>query len=424
MLASAAVAHIERPGSTLIKKLFAVAAATGLFISLAGSTPAYNNDNEKQNWQPGQKVERTMVVDPQAIVTLCVASGALTVTGWDKPEVRVRSLDAAQIEFRRIDKPKDPNTPANRIDVMVLDRTSRLNTRVNTRRDCQAIAEVEMQVPAGATVQVQTRDGDITITGVAAAYAGSQNGDIMIERATRLVEAGSVGGSISLKNSSGRVNLSSAGGGVEVVNVRAADPDDTFEVGTVSGDIQLNGISSPKVMAKTVNGTLIMSGALVKAGSYTFTNMTGDVVLLLPSDASFRLNAKVSEVRHIVSDFALKFISEPTPAPPTPKAYPVPQPQPAPPAAGPGKVAPATGPTASAKTPAPKDKPATKDAKDKEKPVAKAGPVLAPIIVDRATVVAPYVRRIDAICGTGDAMISVASFGGTVRLKKLVPTRF
>jgi hypothetical protein len=34
-------------------------------------------------------------------------------------------------------------------------------------------------------------------------------------------------------------------------------------------------------------------------------------------------------------------------------------------------------------------------------------------------VVAPYVRRIDAIYGSGDATISVASFGGTVRLKKL-----
>ncbi len=78
-----------------------------------------------------------------------------------------------------------------------------------------------MEVPAGATVQVQTRDGDITIAGVAGAYAGSQNGDITIERATKLVEAGSVGGSILLKDSSGRVNLNSAGGGVEVVNVRA-----------------------------------------------------------------------------------------------------------------------------------------------------------------------------------------------------------
>jgi hypothetical protein len=417
MPASVEVARTERPGSTLIKKLFAVAAATGLLISLAGSTPALSKENDETDSQPGQKVERTMVVDPHAIITLCVASGALTVHGWDKSEVRVRSLDATQIEFRRIDKPKEPNTPASRVDVMVLDR----NSKADLKRDCQAIAEVEMQVPAGSTVQVQTRDGDIMIAGVAAAYAGSQNGDIMIERATRLVEAGSVGGSISLKDSSGRVNLSSAGGGVEAVNVRASGPDDTFEVGTVSGDIQLDRIANPKVMAKTVNGTLIMSGALVKKGYYTFTNMTGDVVLELPHDASFRLSAKVSEKQSIVSDFALVFISEPTPPPPTPQPAPVPQVQPAP---KPGTPAPAKDPSASAKvsgaTPKPavatKDKPAVKD---KEKAPAKVGPILAPIMVERQTVVAPYVRRIEAICGSGDAMISVASFGGTVRLKKL-----
>ena len=413
MRASAEVARTERPGSTLKKKLFAVAAATGLFISLAGSTPANTKENGKTDPQPGQKVERSMVVDPQAVITLCVASGALMVHGWDKPEVRVRSLDADQIEFRRIDKPKDPNTPAGRVDVMVLDKES----KADPRRDCQAIAEVEMNVPAGATVQVQTRDGDITIAGVASAYAGSQNGDIIIERATKLVEAGSVGGSISLRDSSGRVNLSSAGGGVEVVNVRAASPDDTFEVGTVSGDIQLDGIANPKVMAKTVNGTLIMSGALVKKGYYTFTNMTGDVVLELPDDASFRLSAKVSEKQHIVSDFALVFLAEATPPPfppQTPKPAPEPQIQPEP---KPGKTAPTKGPTASSKAPpAAKDKPAVKD---KQKTPSKLGPVVQPIPVERPTVVAPYVRRIDAICGSGDAMISVASFGGTVRLKKL-----
>jgi hypothetical protein len=177
----------------LINKVFAVA-ATGLILSLAGLTPAY--DDKKVTPTGGEQVERTLAVQPQATITLCVASGALTVHGWDKQEVRVRSLDARQIEFRRIDKvkPNEPAPPANRVDVMVFDKTSRANSKL----DCQAIADVEMEVPAGATVQVQTRDGDIYIAGVAGAYAGSQNGDIIIERVTKLVEAGSVGGSISL----------------------------------------------------------------------------------------------------------------------------------------------------------------------------------------------------------------------------------
>jgi Putative adhesin len=360
-------------------KLLVVSAVAGLIFSLAGSTPA---NEEKKARQPGEKIERSIPVEPQAIVTLCVASGTLKVRGWDKNEVRVRSLDVAQIEFRRIDRNKDK--PASRVDVMVLDKTANANPKL----DCQALASVEMEVPAGATVQVQTRDGDITITGVAGAYAGSQNGDITIERATKLVEAGSVGGSISLRDSSGRVNLNSAGGVIQVVNVRSATEEDTFEVGTVSGDIQLDRVSNLKVMAKTVNGTVLMSGPLVKSGYYAFTNMTGDVVLALPHDTSFKLNAKVSDKHDIVSDFKLTFLSE-TPTPPPP-------------------VKPRS-PEATPKAPAAKGQ-----------PIPRTGPVVAPIIIERSSVRVAYVlRRVNAVFGSGDATISVASFGGTVRIRKI-----
>jgi hypothetical protein len=409
MLVSVEVAPTERPGFKLIKKLFAVAAATGLLFSLAGLTPAYN-ENQADAEKTGQKIERSMRVDSQSLITLCVASGTLTVRGWEKQEVRVRSADADQIEFRRIDKAKDPNVPANHVDVMVLDKES----GADPKKDCQAIADVDMEVPAGATVQVQTHDGDINIAGVASAYAGSQNGDITIERVTKLVEAGTLGGSISLKDSSGRMHLSAASGIVEAVNVRGEGADDTFEVGTVSGDIQLERISNQKVLAKTVNGTMMMSGPLVKAGYYTFSNVTGDVLLTLPPDASFRLNAKVSDKQDIVSDFVLKYLAEPAPpGPPTP----LPRVAQAPPADNPAAVAGAT----------PKKAPAVKDQKtpvpkEKEKPAAKGG-LAAPgplVTIEKPTVIiAPYVRRIEAICGTGDATISVASFGGTVRLKKL-----
>lgn len=398
------VAHIERPGPKLKYKLFAVA-AFGLILSLAGLTSAH----EDKTSQLEQKVERTIPVDPQATITLCVASGALNVRAWDKHELRVRSNDAIQLEFRRIDKPKDPNTPATRVDVMVLDK----NSRANPKLDCQAIADVDMDVPAGATVQAQTRDGDININGVAGAYAGSQNGDITIERVTKLVEAGSVGGSISLKDSSGRVNLNSAGGGVEAFNVRAASPEDTFEVGTVSGDIQLERIGTPKVLAKTVSGTLMMSGALVKSGYYSFTNVTGEIVLAMPADASFRLSAKVSDKQDLVSDFPLKYTVE---TPPVPR--------------GPRVLPPAPKPVESREPQLPPDQEKLKE-KEKEKPAAKPAPpaktpappktgvMVTPAPVERPTIFVPVVRRIEAICGSGDATISVASFGGAVHLKKL-----
>src|SRR6185503_19018437 len=195
------------------------------------------------------------------------------------------------------------------------------------------------------------------------------------------------------------INLSSAGGGVEAINIRAATDDDTFEVGTVSGDIQLERVSNPKVTAKTVNGAMIMTGPLAKSGSYGFTNMTGDIVLTMPRDASFQLNAKVSDKHDIVSEFNLKYLSDVTPPPP-----PV--------------VKPKT-PEAKGKTP---DKGKTPEMKGKTPtptPMPKTGPVIAPIVVEKPMPAAYVLRRVSAVCGSGDATISIASFGGTVRLKKL-----
>ena len=394
-------------------KLLVVSAVAGLILSLSGTTSAHKAKSESQpSGKPGQKVERSIAVSPELTVTLCVSSGTLRVRGWEKNELRVRSSDAEQIELRRLDKAKDPSTPAWRIDVMVLDASA----KINAKRDCQALADVEMEVPTGATVQVQTRDGDITIAGVAAAYAGSQNGNITIERVTKIVEAGSVGGSISLRDSSGRVNLSSAGGIVVVANVKSSSSEDTIEVGTVSGDIQLDRVSNPKVMAKTVNGNVTMTGPLARSGHYAFTNMAGDVILALPHDASFQLNAKVSEKRDIVSDFALKYIESPPPPPA--------------PASKPGAAAPMPNPGATSKS-APAAKPGTPvnptTSTPPKTPVAKGhppshktGPIVAPVIVERAPTVSPYaLRRLTAICGSGDAMISIASFGGTIRLKKI-----
>jgi hypothetical protein len=399
-VSAVAVAHIERAGSTLKKKLFAVAAASGLILFLAGLTPAHNEEKTRKS---GEKVERNLAVDPQVTVTLCVASGVLTVQGWDKREVHVSSTDADQLEFKRIDKPKDPSAPASRVDVMVLDKASRENPKL----DCQAIADVEMHVPFGATVQVQTRDGDISISGVAGAYAGSQNGDITIENTTKLIEAGSVGGSISLRDSSGRINLSSAGGGIEATNIRAASPEDTLEVGTVSGDIQLEGIASPHVMAKTVSGTLNMSGALVKQGYYSVTNVTGEIVLTMPPNASFRLNAKVSDKQDIDSEFALKYLGEPSPVQPPQVLPPAPKPPEEDEPELPMKEKEAVKEKEKMKTAPPAKAPTT--------PKVEAGPMT----LERRAIVVPYVRRIEAICGSGDALIFVASFGGPVHLKKL-----
>src|SRR5882724_1070447 len=372
--------------------VFAVGSAAGLV--------KHSGDGKSEHG-----VERILPADANVTVTLCAMAGQITVRGWNKNEVRARSVDAEQIELKRIDVPGEPAGLARKIDVFIDDKSDERRAR----GDCQASADVDLDVPQGATVQIQTRDGDISIVGVDAAYAGSQNGDISIEHVSQKVEVGSIGGSISVKDSSGRVTLTTAGGGIEATNINPLEGDDNFDVTSVSGDIQLEKVGHAKLTAKSVTGNINLLGSLAHNGNYGFNTMSGDVTLSLPADASFRLVAKLAQDGEVITDFPLTLTTEtlsPTKAPKhaataTPPAMPAP----------------------SAPTPSASASPSVSP-KAPEKPPAPAPSVailrVAPVVKVTPSVMAvPYLgRRIVAVYGSGDASINVASFSGTIHLQK------
>ena len=352
--------------------------------------------------KPDQKLERSLPADANVTVTLCAIAGEVSVRGWNKNEVRARSGDAEQIELRRIDLPGQQPTAAKKIDVFINDK----GDDGRPRADCQASADVELDVPKGATVQVQTRDGNISIIGVGAAYAGSQNGDISIEQVSQKIEAGSIGGTISVKDSRGRVTLSTAGGGIEASNIGTVEADDTFEVISVSGDIQLEKVTHARLNARSVTGNITLVGSLAHNGNYVFNTTSGDMTLTLPPDASFRLVAKLSHDGEIITDFPLTVTTETlSPEKASKKAGPK-TPTPAP------SAAPTTAPT-----PPSQPKASPPDNSPPDVTVVRVAPVIK--VVTPAIIAAPYMpRRITGICGSGDASISVASFSGTVHLQK------
>jgi hypothetical protein len=382
-----------------------------ILLCLASSAAGvvYNSDDKKAS-----KVERIVASDANVTVTLCVMAGQITVRGWNKTEVRARSVDAEHIELRRVDLAGEETKPAKKIDVFIDDRPE----ETRSRGDCQASADVELDVPKGATVQVQTRDGDISIVGVEGAYAGSQNGNISIERVAQKIEAGSIGGSISVKDSSGRLSLSSAGGTIEAMNVKPVDGDDNFEVVSVSGDIQLEQVSHAKLSARSVTGNINLAGSLAQRGVYGFNTMSGDVTLSLPSEASFRLAAKLSQDGEIITDFPLTLTTEPIPqvkAPRSPGAVGVPPATPAPSATSTSPTSPATPPDVEVDA---QDRSPKQVTVVKVSPAVKAGP---PVVVKVAppVIAIPYsLRRLNAVCGSGDASLNVSSFSGTLRLQK------
>lgn len=368
-----------------------------------------------------QKTEEKIATAPTATVSLCVLAGNVVVRGWDRNEVMATSNEGAHIELRRDGAGVAASKPATKVQVLVVDEGDELRPG----RGCQSSSDIELSVPRGATVQVQTRDGGIEISGVATAYAGTQNGDIDIERVTRVIEVGTIGGNVTVSDSTGRIDVNSIGGNVVVTNVKPVDPADEFEATSVSGDLELEKLAHSEVSLRTVNGSMRMVGPLVSGGHYGINTMSGDVTLSLPANASFQLNAKISSRADIITDFPLTLQTEAessagaavsttaaTPAIPgvatvsvaqTPGVATVTVAQP------PARPS-TTAPVPPEATPRPQSEVIVKPApKVKVKPHEKSG---------SPAVMVHTLRRLSAICGSGDAIISLASFSGTLHLQK------
>ena len=334
---------------------------------------------------PSQKAERSIASDPSVTVSICVMAGSVNVHGWDKNEVMARSSDDAEIELRQREATPQPGK-ALKVELFVVDKSGDQRIKSN----CQSYSDLEVFVPRTGSVHVQTRDGNINISDIAVAIAGTQNGDIIIEGVSHAVEVGSVGGGVSVKDSTGRASITTIGGGIEVMNLRPAGAADGFEAVSVSGDLILEGVTHSNLNARTVSGEICLTGPLSSGGRYGFKTMSGDITLTLPSDSAFNLSAKVSQNGEIISDFPLTLL--PDAAPP---ATPVVSNNPP-------------------KSPAPVATPQAPPV------VVKVNPSINKVIVTTPTitVTAPTLRRVNAIYGTGGANIQVASFSGTLHLLK------
>jgi hypothetical protein len=348
-------------------------------LILSVATFALGRDDKREKKDRAQQVERTTSADANVAVSVCLASGAISVRGWDRNEVRARSKDVAELEFRRRDATPE-SSPAKKIEVLMSDRADAPAGRLGS---CRAFSDIELDVPHGATVQLQTRDGSISVAAVAKVYVNTQSGDISIERASQSVDAGCIGGNITLRDSSGRISLHSLSGSIEAIGVRPAEAADSFDVSSVSGDIILDRVGHAQVNARTTSGSVSMSGPLAHSGNYGFKALSGDLTLTLPADSSFKLSAKVSQDAEIITDFPVTLTTEASTStrPPAPPA-------------------PATPPT---DTKAPKDD------------GSKKGVV---VTTRKVVVVIPAYKHFIAIYGTGDATIYVASFSGTIHLRK------
>ena len=206
-------------------------------------------------------------------VEITLQSGTLRVIGWGRNEVQVtghveRAGDRVHIEGGR-----------GTVEVQVLSGRGRAGQ-----------AHLEVRVPAGKSVEVQTSSGPLYVSGVTGDVEGrNRGGPITIEGSPRDVELMSQGGPIIVNATTRSLAVHSTGGPVNVAGavrgsleidamsgpVTISAPAGSMEVNALSGGVRATNVSGP-VEITSVSGPVFLSGRRL---SGQVESVSGDVVV-------------------------------------------------------------------------------------------------------------------------------------------------
>lgn len=148
---------------------------------------------------------------------------------------------------------------------------------------------IEVSLPAGASVSVDSVSADVDIAGVAGQRlsADSVSGDVLV-RATRVTEASfdNVSGDIDAELDSSQSLLVDSVSGDILIKGRIGG---RVSLDTVSGDTTLEATTLDRLSLSTVSGDGRLSAGLAADGSIMADSVSGNLDLVLPRDTSARL---------------------------------------------------------------------------------------------------------------------------------------
>lgn len=132
--------------------------------------------------------------------------------------------------------------------------------------------DYEVQVPAGATVEVHSSTGNIRVD--------KAGGDFTLESESGTIEVHDAPRS--------HLRLQTVNGGITVANASAVH----LVASSVGGNIQLTDVAGPSVSADTNSGAIQYRGDCSGGGDYALSTHSGDITAVLPATASLDLTAR------------------------------------------------------------------------------------------------------------------------------------
>jgi Putative adhesin len=234
--------------------------------------PAKGKPRPERNRDARAKAEevvaRSFKTGARPTVHVDVFNGGITIVADATNEVAARVTKES-----RADTEEEAKAGLSNIDVEMKQDgdTVRITTRRKDRdRPFRETASAEVRVPAGAVLKLNTSNGTVKIAG-----------------GTGVVEVETANGPIMVKDNKGALKLTSRNGEIDVIGANGK-----VELKTANGRIHLHA-ERATVTAESGNGEVHFNGMLAD-GEHRFASGNGRIVVVLPTDARFKVDASTS----------------------------------------------------------------------------------------------------------------------------------
>lgn len=218
-----------------------------------------------------EDINQKMDAASDGIVTISNVAGSVDVQGWSRNEVEVTGTigdDVEELVFERDDD-----------EIMIKVKVPRRGSR-------DISSKLDVKIPAGSSVRINTVSADIDVENV----AGEQrleavSGDITTAAAGSDIDVKTVSGDVEVggENQTARTRLNSVSGDID-----AEDLAGEIVAESVSGDIAVTQSAFERASLQTVNGDVVFHARLHGTTRLDIETINGEVDIELADEISAR----------------------------------------------------------------------------------------------------------------------------------------
>jgi DUF4097 and DUF4098 domain-containing protein YvlB len=218
------------------------------------------------------RTELERSVTPDVEITVENAAGSIEVTGWQDQKVSIRGQLGQDVERLAVEG------DASKLSIRAIRNHAAPSDRT----------ALELHVPRGARVRVQSASADIHVSGLVGAISchSASGSQTIIDADSPEIDARTVSGTLLLSGSAKRLSIESVSGAV-----RWRGKTESLKASTVSGGLEIQELGSPSQIAlRTVSGAMHIDG-LAAATEAEMSSTSGDVVLSLKPGVPVEITA-------------------------------------------------------------------------------------------------------------------------------------